>query len=135
MPKVVSHPSGPAAALPAWKLEDAKARFSEVVRLARERGPQWVTVRGQDAVVVLSVADYTRLAPAAAKPTLFALFANGPFAGFIDFDEHLAREKASVRDVPDFRLTASGLRGWFLDTNAVSETRKGNRAPSWFIAP
>ena len=44
---------------------------------------------------------YTRLAPAAATPTLFALFANGPFAGLIDFDEHLAREKAPVCDVPD----------------------------------
>jgi len=63
-----------AAALPAWKLEDAKARFSEVVRLAREQGPQRVTVRGQDAVVVLSVADYAHLAPAAATPTLFALW-------------------------------------------------------------
>jgi len=36
-----------------WKLEDAKARFSEVVRHAREDGPQRVTVRGQDAVVVM----------------------------------------------------------------------------------
>ena len=92
----------PAAALPAWKLEDAKARFSEVVRLARERGPQRVTVRGQDAVVVLSAADYAHLAPAAAKPTLFALFADSPFAGLEDFDEQLVREKVPARDVPEF---------------------------------
>jgi antitoxin Phd len=63
MPKAVFYTPGPAAALPAWKLEDAKARFSEVVRLTRKRGLQRVTVRGQDAVVVLSVADYARLAP------------------------------------------------------------------------
>ncbi len=91
-----------AAALPAWKLEDAKARFSEVVRLAREQGPQRVTVRGQDAVVVLSVAEYAHLAPAAAKPTLFALFAEGPFAGLDDFGEQLGHEKALFRDVPEF---------------------------------
>ena len=46
-----------------WKLEDAKARFSEVVRLARSQGPQRVTVRGRDAVVVMSVEDLERLAP------------------------------------------------------------------------
>jgi prevent-host-death family protein len=45
-----------------WKLEDAKARFSEVVRYAREDGPQRVSVRGQDAVVVMSVEEFERLA-------------------------------------------------------------------------
>ena len=29
-----------------WKLEDAKARLSEVVRLARDHAPQRITVRG-----------------------------------------------------------------------------------------
>lgn len=92
----------PASGLPAWKLEDAKARFSEVVRLARERGPQRVTVRGQDAVVVLSAADYARLAPAAAKLSLAALFADGPFARLEPFDETLVRDRAPFRDAPDF---------------------------------
>ena len=55
--------AGSATTAPVWKLEDAKARFSEVVRLARERGPQRVTVRGRDAVVVLAAEDYARLAP------------------------------------------------------------------------
>ena len=72
------------------------------MRFARERGPQRVTVRGQDAVIVLSAADYARLAPAAAKPTLFALFADSPFADLEGFDEQLVRETAPVRDVPDF---------------------------------
>lgn len=31
-----------------WKLEDAKARFSEVVRRARSEGPQRVSVRGKE---------------------------------------------------------------------------------------
>jgi antitoxin Phd len=44
-----------------WKLQDAKARFSEVVRLANEAGPQRVTVNGQEKAVVLSAEDYRRL--------------------------------------------------------------------------
>ena len=48
---------------PKWKLEDAKARFSEIVRLARSEGPQRVTVRGKDAVVVISVEALERLLP------------------------------------------------------------------------
>ena len=46
-----------------WKLEDAKARFSEVVLLARTEGPQRVSVRGKDAVVVMSVEALARLRP------------------------------------------------------------------------
>src|SRR6516162_9361085 len=46
-----------------WKLEDAKARFSEVVRRARSEGPQRVTVRGRDAVVVISAEELERLLP------------------------------------------------------------------------
>jgi antitoxin Phd len=45
-----------------WKLEDAKARFSEVVRRAHAEGPQAVTVRGRRAVVVVDAEEYERLA-------------------------------------------------------------------------
>jgi antitoxin Phd len=90
------------AGLPSWKLEDAKARFSEVVRLARECGPQRVTVHGRDAVVVVSAAEYARLAPAAAKTSLAALFADGPFSRLERFEDSLLRERAPVRDAPDF---------------------------------
>ena len=37
----------------AWKLQDAKARFSEVVRRARAGAPQHVTVHGKRAVVIV----------------------------------------------------------------------------------
>lgn len=37
-----------------WKLEDAKARFSEVVQLALSEGPQRVTRRGRPAVLVVA---------------------------------------------------------------------------------
>lgn len=91
-----------APALPAWRLEEAKARFSELVRSARERGPQRVTVRGTDAVVVMSAAEYARLAPAAAKTSLAALFGEGPFARLEAFDETPLREHSPVRDPAEF---------------------------------
>ena len=44
-----------------WQLQDAKARFSELVRRARSEGPQHVTVHGRDEVVVVSVEEFRRL--------------------------------------------------------------------------
>ena len=44
-----------------WRLQDAKARFSELVRLAHSHGPQHVTLHGRDAVVVIDVAEFQRL--------------------------------------------------------------------------
>jgi antitoxin Phd len=44
-----------------WKLEDAKARFSEVVRKAQTEGVQRVTVRGKEAVAVISIDELDRL--------------------------------------------------------------------------
>jgi prevent-host-death family protein len=85
-----------------WRLEDAKARFSELVRRARQGVPQHVSVRGQDAVVVLSAADFARLAPAAASSTLAALFADSPLARLDDCEANVIRERAPVRDAPGF---------------------------------
>lgn len=45
----------------AWRLQDAKARFSEVVRRARRDGPQHITVHGKDAVVVVGSDQFERL--------------------------------------------------------------------------
>jgi antitoxin Phd len=47
-----------------WKLQDAKARFSEVVDRALNDGPQIVTRHGQNAVVVVAYRDYLREEPA-----------------------------------------------------------------------
>jgi prevent-host-death family protein len=43
-----------------WRLQDAKARFSEVVRQARAEGPQRVTLHGRDAVVIVDAAEFDR---------------------------------------------------------------------------
>ena len=81
---------------PPWKLEDAKARFSEVVRLARQEGPQRVTVRGKDAVVVISVETLQKLMPAQAPRESLVTFLRG--LDLADLD--LTRESDTGRDIP-----------------------------------
>jgi prevent-host-death family protein len=44
-----------------WQLQDAKNRFSEVVRRARDEGPQSVTVHGKPTAVILSADAYAAL--------------------------------------------------------------------------
>ena len=44
-----------------WRLQDAKARFSELVRMAHSNGPQHVTLHGRDAVVVVDADEFNRL--------------------------------------------------------------------------
>lgn len=51
------------AQLDHWKLEDAKARFSEVVRRAGASGPQLVTIRGKEAAIILAPEQYKRMLP------------------------------------------------------------------------
>jgi prevent-host-death family protein len=46
-----------------WALQDAKARFSEVVRRANVDGPQVVTYRGVEKAVVISADEFRRLHP------------------------------------------------------------------------
>jgi antitoxin Phd len=79
-----------------WKLQDAKARFSEVVRLASEAGPQHVTVNGKEKAVILSAQDYWRLRGEPTGAALVGLFAEVDFAGF-DF-EH-PKTRGPIRDI------------------------------------
>lgn len=44
-----------------WKLQDAKQRFSELVRRTLEEGPQVVTRHGREVVVVVPADEYERL--------------------------------------------------------------------------
>ena len=44
-----------------WQLQEAKAKFSQLVQKAIDEGPQTVTRHGKEAVVVLSVKEYAKL--------------------------------------------------------------------------
>jgi len=59
-----------------WQMQDAKAKFAELVRRANADGPQIVTYRGADTAVVLSVEDYRALNEA--RPNFVDHILNGP---------------------------------------------------------
>ena len=59
-----------------WKLQDAKARFSELVNNALEGSPQLVTKHGEKAVVVIAYKDYTHLQ--AGNKSLKDIFSTAP---------------------------------------------------------
>jgi antitoxin Phd len=50
-----------------WQLQDAKARFSEFLTAALEKGPQIVTRRGVEAAVLVPIEDWRRLQQAARR--------------------------------------------------------------------
>jgi len=77
-----------------WKLQDAKAKFSQVVDDALKVGPQYVTRRGREAVVVLSVKEYEKIT--SKKPSLKEFLLNCPK---MDNDFKLERQKDYSRDI------------------------------------
>ena len=44
-----------------WQVQEAKQRFSELLRAARSDGPQIVTRHGEEIAVVMDIADFRRL--------------------------------------------------------------------------
>jgi antitoxin Phd len=51
-----------------WQVQDAKARFSELLDTCLEQGPQVVTKRGVEAAVLVPIGQWRRME--AARPTL-----------------------------------------------------------------
>ena len=44
-----------------WQIQDAKQRFSEMIRAVASRGPQVITRHGEDVAVVVDIGEYRRL--------------------------------------------------------------------------
>jgi len=44
-----------------WQVQEAKQRFSELIRSAQADGPQFVTRHGEEVAVVIDIAEYRRL--------------------------------------------------------------------------
>jgi prevent-host-death family protein len=44
-----------------WQLQEAKQRFSELIRSVESGGPQFVTRHGEEVAVVVSIAEYRQL--------------------------------------------------------------------------
>ncbi len=66
-----------------WQLQEAKAKFSELVKLTRYE-PQIVSIRGKEEVIILSVKEYNYLK--GDKPSLTELMQQSPLKNYdIDF--------------------------------------------------
>ncbi|HZR00268.1 MAG TPA: type II toxin-antitoxin system Phd/YefM family antitoxin [Chloroflexota bacterium] len=77
----------------AWQVQEAKQRFSELVRRALDEGPQVVSRRGEDVVVVLAKSEFDRLK--ATKPGFKQFLLEGPDLSVLD----LTRSDELPRDV------------------------------------
>ncbi len=83
-----------------WQLQEAKNRLSEVVRRAQTEGPQTITVRGEDAVVVIDSEQYRKTGESPdQQPTqsLGTFLRRSPLWGS---ELPFARDEGTDRDVP-----------------------------------
>jgi prevent-host-death family protein len=80
-----------------WQIQTAKAKFSEVFRLARTEGPQRITRQGKEGVVMISDEQYDRLMVKSHQPKSIAqFFRESPLVG-VQLD--LERDKDTGRDI------------------------------------
>ena len=79
-----------------WLLQDAKARFSELVRRVRSEGPQHVTVHGRDEVVIIAAEEFRRLKGDLTGQALIAAMQASPHR---DIDIEPKRAPMPVREV------------------------------------
>jgi antitoxin Phd len=84
-------------AMRTWPVQDAKARFSEMLETCLREGPQVVTRRGAEAAVLVPAADWQRL-KRAAKPTLKELLLADDARAELNVPPRGARRRRKVRD-------------------------------------
>ena len=77
----------------AWQVQTAKQRFSELLRRARDEGPQVVTRHGEEVAVVLDADEYRRLKEH--RPDFKTFLLDGPDLSVLD----LERSKELPREV------------------------------------
>jgi hypothetical protein len=80
-----------------WQLQDAKARFSELVKIAKSDGPQIITYHGVDAAVILSIEDFRQLE--GKGPSLKEFLLSGPKLSDADVDQMVERSHDAGRDI------------------------------------
>lgn len=83
-----------------WQIQDAKQRFSEMIRAVAQDGPQVITRHGDEVAVVIDIAEYHRLT----RPSvdLTGILLGGPKIGDADvFAEVEAERKADFGRATD----------------------------------
>lgn len=80
-----------------WQLQTAKAKFSELFRLAMTEGPQHVTRQGKEEVVIISKDEFDTLKKGSSKAgSAWEFFRSSPLVG-LELD--LEREQDLGRDI------------------------------------
>jgi prevent-host-death family protein len=97
-----------------WKLQDAKAQFSKLVRQARAGEPQIVTVHGEEAVVV----------SAAKKPTKKKTRQDLTMAGFIERSKKYRGLAEGVNFEPELKMKFRDKRFEIFDADLFDESKK-----------
>ena len=76
-----------------WQLQEAKNKLSEVVANALSQGPQIITRRGVDVVIVIAYEQFLKMT--APEQKLSDFFRNSPLA---DEELDLTRDKSAIRE-------------------------------------
>jgi antitoxin Phd len=82
----------------AWPVQDAKARFSEMLETCLREGPQVVTKRGADTAVLVAATEWQRL-NRAAKPTLKELLLADDARGELNIPRRGGSRRRQIRDL------------------------------------
>jgi len=77
-----------------WQIQQVKQRLSEVIRHAKNEGPQKVTDRGEDSVWIISDRDYAKLKQP--RESIVTFFQRSPHR---DIHLKLERRKDLPRDI------------------------------------
>lgn len=77
-----------------WQLQEAKGKFSEVVKNAQSQGPQNITLHGEPVAVLISRRDYLKLIRP--KPSFVDLLRTSPLVGN---DLKITRDQTPTRKV------------------------------------
>ncbi len=67
-----------------WQLQEAKQKFSELVRRTVEEGPQTVTRHGEEVVVVVPAEEFRRLTED--RPDFKEFLMSGPDLSVLDLE-------------------------------------------------
>lgn len=78
-----------------WPVQDAKARFSELLETCLKEGPQLVTKRGAEAAVLVPATDWQRLKQSA-RPTLKDLLLTDEARGELNLPPRGRRRRREV---------------------------------------
>ena len=79
----------------AWQIQDAKARLSEVIKLAEHDGPQEITLHGRPVAVLLSRSEFEKLSRRG--QSFLELMQGSPLFGLDEIE--FEREQTVTKDI------------------------------------